>query len=330
MVDVEEGIRRATFSLPFGLDHVHCYFLRSSSGGWILVDTGLGSRSPEERWRPGARRARRAGRADRRHAYASRPRRGRARRRRADRRAGAAGPRGLRAVRSRVGRAQPAAVRRLLGLARDAERAGRRRCCASRLASSTRCTGFAIRELLDDGDEIDGWRVMVLRGHADGHIVLLRDGVLIAGDTILAGITPAIGLYPRSRPDPLGDYFETLARIESLAPRVAYAGHKDAIRGARRAGRARSPRTTVERLARAEAALGDRAEERLRRLARALPGRPAAGRFAASRPRSRWRTWNGSSARDGPSRPVRATSLSALLALVRDIDSGLTTNRRSE
>ena len=52
VVEIEEGIRRATFSLPFGLDHVHCYFLRSSNGGWILVDTGLGSRTPEERWRP--------------------------------------------------------------------------------------------------------------------------------------------------------------------------------------------------------------------------------------------------------------------------------------
>ena len=61
-------------------------------------------------------------------------------------------------------------------------------------------------ELLDAGDEVDGWRVEVLRGHADGHIVLLRDGVMIAGDTILGGITPAIGLYPNSRPDPLGDY----------------------------------------------------------------------------------------------------------------------------
>ena len=52
VLDLEEGIRRATFSLPFGIDHVHCYFLRSSTGGWILVDTGLGSRTPEERWRP--------------------------------------------------------------------------------------------------------------------------------------------------------------------------------------------------------------------------------------------------------------------------------------
>jgi len=31
---------------------VHCYLLRSTSGGWILVDTGLGSRDPEANWRP--------------------------------------------------------------------------------------------------------------------------------------------------------------------------------------------------------------------------------------------------------------------------------------
>jgi len=92
-------------------------------------------------------------------------------------------------------------------------------------------------EVVDAGDEIDGWRVELLRGHADGHIVLLRDGVMIAGDTILAGITPAIGLYPDSRPDPLGDYLETLHRIVELDPRVAYAGHKDPIEDP--AGRAR-------------------------------------------------------------------------------------------
>ena len=50
--ELESGIRRATFDLPFGIDHVHCYLLRSSSGGWILVDTGLGSRDPEAHWRP--------------------------------------------------------------------------------------------------------------------------------------------------------------------------------------------------------------------------------------------------------------------------------------
>jgi glyoxylase-like metal-dependent hydrolase (beta-lactamase superfamily II) len=84
-------------------------------------------------------------------------------------------------------------------------------------------------ELLDAGEAVDGWDVEVLRGHADGHIVLLRDGVLIAGDTILARISPVVGLYPNSRPDPLGDYLETLARIEALAPRIAYTGHGPSI-----------------------------------------------------------------------------------------------------
>jgi glyoxylase-like metal-dependent hydrolase (beta-lactamase superfamily II) len=109
-------------------------------------------------------------------------------------------------------------------------------------------------ELLEAGDEVDGWRVEVLRGHADGHIVLLRDGVMIAGDTILGGITPAIGLYPNSRPDPLGDYLQTLDRIEELAPRVAYTGHRDAVLDpAKRAREIRSHH--VERLAYAEQAL---------------------------------------------------------------------------
>src|SRR4029077_514195 len=59
--------------------------------------------------------------------------------------------------------------------------------------------------------------------------VLLRDGVMIAGDTILGGITPAIGLYPNSRPDPLGDYLETLERIEAIAPRGGHRRDKEAI-----------------------------------------------------------------------------------------------------
>jgi glyoxylase-like metal-dependent hydrolase (beta-lactamase superfamily II) len=112
-------------------------------------------------------------------------------------------------------------------------------------------------ELLDAGDEIDGWQVEVLRGHADGHIVLLRDGVMIAGDVILSGITPAIGLYPDSRPDPLGDYLGTLDRIEELALRIAYSGHKEAVLDP--AGRAREIRAHhAERLDRAAAALNGR------------------------------------------------------------------------
>jgi glyoxylase-like metal-dependent hydrolase (beta-lactamase superfamily II) len=59
--------------------------------------------------------------------------------------------------------------------------------------------------------------------------MLLRDGVLIAADHLLAGITPSVGLWPASRPDPLGDYLEALARTIELEPRVAYAGHGEPI-----------------------------------------------------------------------------------------------------
>ena len=98
---------------------------------------------------------------------------------------------------------------------------------------------------------------------------------MIAGDTILGGITPAIGLYPNSRPDPLGDYLETLHRIEALAPRIAYAGHKEPILDPAGpcAGDHRAPPRAARRHrggARRRAALG------VRRLARALRARPVA------------------------------------------------------
>jgi glyoxylase-like metal-dependent hydrolase (beta-lactamase superfamily II) len=83
--------------------------------------------------------------------------------------------------------------------------------------------------LVEPGDEIDGWAVLWVPGHADGHLALHRDGVLIAGDSLLAPITPAIGLYPESRPDPLGDYYDTLRALEALAPRVSYGGHGETI-----------------------------------------------------------------------------------------------------
>jgi glyoxylase-like metal-dependent hydrolase (beta-lactamase superfamily II) len=79
--------------------------------------------------------------------------------------------------------------------------------------------------LVYDGSELDGWQVVELPGHADGHLGYLREGVLIAGDHLLQNISPAVGLYPESRPDPLGDYLESLARTIDLAPRIVYPGH---------------------------------------------------------------------------------------------------------
>lgn len=71
------------------------------------------------------------------------------------------------------------------------------------------------------------WQVLWLPGHADGHLGLYdpvsRD--LIAGDAILPRISPNIGLYAYSRPDPLGDYLGTLAKLEALDPARSIVGH---------------------------------------------------------------------------------------------------------
>jgi glyoxylase-like metal-dependent hydrolase (beta-lactamase superfamily II) len=113
-------------------------------------------------------------------------------------------------------------------------------------------------EPLAAGDRLHGWEVIHLPGHADGHLALHRDGVLVAGDAILATISPNVGLYPNSAPDPLADYLSSLARIVELAPSVAFAGHGEAILDP--PGRARE--------------LIAHHEERLDRTAAAIAGEP--------------------------------------------------------
>ena len=76
---------------------------------------------------------------------------------------------------------------------------------------------------------LHGWELVGAPGHADGQLTLLREGVLIAADHLLARITPTVGLWPESRPDPLGDYIQALERTIELAPTVAYGGHGDVV-----------------------------------------------------------------------------------------------------
>jgi len=137
--------------------------------------------------------------------------------------------------------------------------------------------------LLYEGDEVDGWRVLEVPGHADGHIALLRDGVLVSADFLLDPITPAVGWWPDSRPDPLGDYLGALGRVRELAPRIAYPGHGEPI-----ADPVARAEALIEhhrrRLDQAEAALGGGPrsgyEVSLELFGREL--RPAARRFAVA------------------------------------------------
>lgn len=252
MRSVAEGILQVTFALPLGIDHVHCYFLRSGDG-WILVDTGLGVDDPEAHWAPAF--AALDGPVVRIVVTHFHP----------DHVGGAADVAALTGAPVFQGRDDYAQCMgaweggrgRLLAFMRShglpADEAENIQADSERLRSRVRYVHDP--NLLDPGDEIDGWTVLQLPGHADGHIALLRDGVLIAGDTILGGITPAVGLYPDCRPDPLGDYVGSLERIEALAPSIALGGHGSVIDDP--AARARAIlEHHVERLEQVEAALG--------------------------------------------------------------------------
>ena len=111
--------------------------------------------------------------------------------------------------------------------------------------------------LVDDGDRLDGWELVAAPGHADGQLCLLKDRVLVSADHLLGRITPTVGLWPESRPDPLGDYIESLERTIELAPEIALPGHGDPI--ADPVGRAHELiEHHRERLAFTESTLGDR------------------------------------------------------------------------
>jgi len=111
--------------------------------------------------------------------------------------------------------------------------------------------------LIDDGEELDGWELVAAPGHADGQLCLLKDGVLVSADHLLGRISPTVGLWPASRPDPLGDFLGALERTIELAPQVALPGHGDPI--ADPVGRAHELiEHHRERLGVAEAALTNR------------------------------------------------------------------------
>lgn len=86
--------------------------------------------------------------------------------------------------------------------------------------------------LVEDGASInllgETYQVLWVPGHADGQIVLFRerDGVFVSADHVLPRITPNIGLYStRDRPNPLGDYLDSLRKVEHLPASLVLPGH---------------------------------------------------------------------------------------------------------
>jgi glyoxylase-like metal-dependent hydrolase (beta-lactamase superfamily II) len=229
MVELEDGIRRVTFALPLGIDHVHCYLLPSSEGDWTLVDTGLGLPDAGDRWsRILAELDAPVGRIVVTHFHP-------------DHVGASADVAELTGAPVHQGAEDYDQCMRTWGELRNEERMPdylRKhgtpetdvRSFREEAAAFVRFVRFERDPmLLSPGQEIDGWELLHLPGHADGHLALLRDGILVAGDTLLGTITPNVGLYPDSRPDPLADYLASLERIVALEPRLALPGHGEPI-----------------------------------------------------------------------------------------------------
>ncbi|HYX76030.1 MAG TPA: MBL fold metallo-hydrolase [Gaiellaceae bacterium] len=232
-----KAIRRLTLPLPMGPRHVHSYLLPGEEG-WTLVDTGLGLPDAERTWRSllAALSRRPVARIVVTHFHP-------------DHVGGAEIVAGLTGAPVLQGAHDHDQTLRVWGSGDWSERLadylvghGLPEQTAAELRHEAETFAPFIRfprepELLREGDEVDGWRVLELPGHADGQIALERNGVLVAGDHLLGAITPTVGLYPDSRPDPLADFQASLGRIVELAPELALPGHGDPIRDP--AGRAR-------------------------------------------------------------------------------------------
>ena len=90
------------------------------------------------------------------------------------------------------------------------------------------------------GDEIAAggrrWRVEIGHGHAPEQATLWGDGhdLVLAGDQILPGITPNLGVYATEPDaDPVGDWLAACRRLETLASdrHLVLPGHRRPFRG---------------------------------------------------------------------------------------------------
>jgi glyoxylase-like metal-dependent hydrolase (beta-lactamase superfamily II) len=255
LTTITDGVRRATVPLPFPPNHVHIYLLRGELG-WMAVDTGLGLPEAGAQWRAIAESL--DGPVLRIAITHFHP----------DHVGAAATAEALTGATVHQGELDYAQCEAVWGsddwpdrIAAWMERHGTPAEIARDVLEQGRVASLFIHyaarpELLREGDSLDGWRVLELPGHADGHLGFERDGVLVAGDHLLPDISPTVGRYADGRPDPLGAYLDSLRRTVQRAPVLALPGHGEPIRDP--AGRARELIAHHrDRLDATAAALGD-------------------------------------------------------------------------
>ncbi len=255
MDELGDGIRRVTLPLPTRPGHVHTYLLPGEDG-WTLVDTGIGLPDAKETWADELEQA--GGRVATVFVTHFHP----------DHVGAAADLHELTGAPVVQGVLDYAQCELVWGNPLWSERLlewfalhGAPAEVTEELVGQSSVYRPYIRYqrdpiLVDEGEHVDGWELVAAPGHADGQLCLVKDGVLIAADHLLGRITPTVGLWPASRPDPLGDFLAALDRTIELDPHIALPGHGEPITDP--AGRARELKAHHdERLAATVDALGD-------------------------------------------------------------------------
>jgi glyoxylase-like metal-dependent hydrolase (beta-lactamase superfamily II) len=115
---------------------------------------------------------------------------------------------------------------------------------------------------LEDGDELDGLRILHTPGHSPGHVCIVAGNVLFSGDHILSQTLPHLWPETATSYTGLGHYLESLAKIErSPGIEITLAAHEQVMHDVY--GRIRTIRSAHQRRL-------DRMLETLRKAARPL------------------------------------------------------------
>ncbi len=242
-IEVDSGILWLRLPLPMKLDHVNIYAL-DEGDSWTIVDTGFHSKRGEAIWEgllDGALGSKPVGRVVLTHHHPDH--------------VGMAGwlaERGAEIWATRTAwlmarmltldeQAKPTeeslAFYRAAGMAEKiyAERAGSR---PFNFSDAVYPIPLGFKRLKQhDRLEMGGrhWTVHIGNGHAPAHATFWSDdGIVLAGDQILPGISPNLGVYPTEpEADPVGEWLESCERLLTLAePRhLVLPGHKLPFRG---------------------------------------------------------------------------------------------------
>ncbi len=85
---------------------------------------------------------------------------------------------------------------------------------------------------LEDGEVMDGLRIIHTPGHSPGHICfyLPEEKAMFSGDLVLSVTTTHVGYYPGYSTDPVGDQIKSLKKLLNYEIDTIYPAHEDIIK----------------------------------------------------------------------------------------------------